>query len=148
MTTSQADYADRFAAGRARVAVVLACFMMFTQAGSWRAEELSAGGTHGVHVVALIIWSTMVLAFLVLGGGLFLNARTRALVNDESTLDHCRQAMTTGFLTAIVMGGIVYVTAMIEPMSAQTAVRLILTFTIVMALLRFGMLERRALKDG
>ncbi len=148
MTTSQTDYADRFAAGRARVAVVLACFMLFTQAGSWRAEDVPPGGTHGVHVVALIIWSTMVLAFLVLGGGLFLNARTRALVNDESTLDHCRQAMTTGFLTAIVMSGVVYLATLVEPVSAQTAIRLIMTFTIVMALLRFGVLERRALKNG
>jgi succinate dehydrogenase hydrophobic anchor subunit len=148
MTTSPAEHADRFAAGRARVAVVLACFMLFTQAGSWRAEDLAADGTRGVHVVALIIWSVVVLAFLVLGGGLFLNARTRALVNDESTLNHCRQAMAMGFVTAIVMGGVVYLTTMIEPVSAQTAVRLIITFTVVMALLRFGILERRALKDG
>jgi len=148
MTKNQADDADRFAAGRARIAVVLACFMLFTQAGSWGAEDVPAGGTHGVHIVALIIWSTMVLAFLVLGGGLFLNARTRAFVNDESTLDHCRQAATIGFLTAIVMGSAVYLAALFEPVSAQTAIRLIMTFTIIMALLRFGMLERRALADG
>lgn len=146
--TSQADYADRFASGRARVAIVLALFMLFSQAGSWRAEDISASGPHAVHVVALIVWSTMVLAFLVLGGGLLLNARTRALVNDETTLDHCRRAMAAGFVTAIVMGGVVYLTTLVEPMSAQTGVRLIMTFTIVVALLRFGTLERRALKDG
>ncbi len=148
MPTSQADYADRFTTGRARIAIVLAMFMLFAQGGSWRAEDTLSGGPHAVHLVALIVWTAMVLAFVLLGGGVLLNARTRALVNDESTLDHCRQAMALGFVTAIVMGGVVYLASLIEPMTAQTGVRLILTFAIVMALLRFGMLEKKALQGG
>jgi hypothetical protein len=148
MPTSPTDIADSFAKGRATVAMVLAIFMLNSQVFSWRADDVSSGGPHGVHIVGLIIWTTMLLAFVLLGAGVFLNARMRALTNDETTLDHCRQAMALGFIGAIVTGAIVYLLTLIEPVSAQSGARLIMTVAIVLALWRFGMLERRALKDG
>jgi hypothetical protein len=146
MPTNSTDIADRFAWGRARGATLLALVLMTSQIGSWRADDMSSGGPGHVHVVALVIWMLMLLTFVVLGAGLFRNARIRALINDETTLDHCRQAMALGFIGALATGAVVYVLTLIEPVTAQSGARLIITVAIVLSLLRFGTLEKRALK--
>jgi hypothetical protein len=43
---------------------------------------------------------------------------------------------------------LVYGLSFYEPITAREAVRLVVTFGIALALLRFGTLERKALKDG
>ena len=42
----------------------------------------------------------------------------------------------------------IYVVAMFEPVSGRDAVHIIVTAAVAAALLNFGMLERRALRDG
>jgi FtsH-binding integral membrane protein len=146
MPTNTTEIADRFAWSRARVATFLALLLMTSQIGSWRADDVSSGGPGHVHLVALVIWVLMLVIFVVLGAGLFRGARMRALINDETTLNHCRQAMALGFIGAIVAAAVVYLLTLIEPVSAQSGARLIMTTAIVLALLRFGTLEKRALK--
>ena len=69
-------------------------------------------------------------------------------MNDENTQANRAQAFQLGFL--FTMGGaiLLYVLSLFEPVGAREAIHVLMTIGIAAALLRFGMLERRALKDG
>ncbi|MEP7004900.1 MAG: hypothetical protein ABI810_02885 [Sphingomonas bacterium] len=145
--TSQTDLADRIAWGRARAATVMAMVFVASQGASFR-DELPLNRPQTLHLAAWIVWAAALLMFLAVGGGLFRGARIRALLNDETTLDHRRRALALGFWGAMGTAAFVYVLSFYEPLSAREAVRLVVTFGIALALLRFGTLERRALKNG
>jgi len=72
----------------------------------------------------------------------------RAVLNDETTIDHRRRAMALGFWGALGTAFAVYILSFFEPVTVREGVRLVITFAIALALLRFGTLERRALKGG
>jgi hypothetical protein len=86
------------------------------------------------------------LVLLALGNGLLRGGAVRGILNDETTLDHRKRAMALGFWAAIATAFLVFALSFIEPISAREGSRLIVTLTIATALLRFGMLERRALR--
>lgn len=145
--TDQAQLADRIAWGRARAATVMALVFIAAQAGSFR-DDLPLNRPQTIHLAAWIVWAAALLLFLAAGGGLLRGARMRALLNDETTIDHRKRAMALGFWGAIGTAALVYFLSFYEPISAREAARLIITFGIALALLRFGTLERKALKDG
>lgn len=145
--TSQTDLADRIAWGRARAATVMAVVFVASQGASFR-DELPLNRPQTLHLAAWIVWAAALLMFLAVGGGLFRGARIRALLNDETTLDHRRRALAFGFWGAMGTAALVYVLSFYEPLSAREAVRLVVTYGIALALLRFGTLERKALKGG
>lgn len=145
--TDQAQLADRIAWGRARAATVMALVFVTAQAGSFH-DDLPLDRPQSIHLAAWIVWAAALLLFLVAGGGLLRGARMRALLNDETTIDHRKRAMALGFWGAIGTATLVYFLSFYEPISAREAARLIITFGIALALLRFGTLERKALKDG
>jgi protein-S-isoprenylcysteine O-methyltransferase Ste14 len=145
--TDQTDLADRIAWGRARAATVMAVVFVAAQAGSFP-DSVSLNRPQTIHLAAWIVWAAALLFFLAFAGGLFRGARMRALLNDETTLDHRKRAMALGFWGAIGTAALVYAISFYEPISAREGARLIITFAIALALLRFGTLERRALKDG
>jgi hypothetical protein len=145
--TNQTDLADRIAWGRARAATVMAVVFVTAQVGSFR-DDLPLNRPQTLHLAAWIVWAAALLMFLAVGGGLFRGARIRALLNDETTIDHRKRAMALGFWGAIGTAILVYGLSFYEPISAREGARLIITFGIALALLRFGTLERKALKDG
>jgi len=145
--TDQGQLADRIAWGRARAATVMAVVFMTAQAGSFPGD-LPLNRPQSFHLAAWIVWAAALLMFLAVGGGLFRGRRMRALLNDETTIDHRKRAMALGFWGAIGAAVLVYGLSFYEPMSVREGTRLIVTIAIAMALLRFGTLERRALRDG
>ena len=145
--TSQTDLADRIAWGRARAATVMAVVFVASQGASFR-DELPLNRPQTLHLAAWTVWAAALLMFLAVGGGLFRGARIRALLNDETTLDHRRRALAFGFWGAMGTAALIYVLTFFEPLSAREAVRLVVTYGVALALLRFGTLERRALKGG
>ena len=145
--TSQTDLADRIAWGRARAAPVMAMVFVASQGASFR-DELPLNRPQTLHLAAWIVWAAALLMFLAVGGGLFRGARIRALLNDETTLDHRRRALAFGFWGAMGTAALIYVLTFFEPLSAREAVRLVVTDGVALALLRFGTLERKALKGG
>lgn len=147
MTSGNADIAERAAWGRARAATVMALVFVAAQAGSFR-DELPLNQPQTLHLSAWIVWAFGLLFFLAWGGGLLRGRKMRAVLNDETTLDHRRRAMVCGFWGALGTAFLLYAASFYEPITLREGVRLIITVTVALALLRFGTLERRALKDG
>ncbi|MFA5966739.1 MAG: hypothetical protein WC804_22205 [Sphingomonas sp.] len=144
--SEQSDLAERLARRRARVATVMAIYFMATQAISFPGDiVLNRPGI--VHLVGWVGWAAALLVLLALGNGLFRGGAVRGILNDETTLDHRKRAMALGFWAAIATAFLVFALSFIEPISAREASRLIVTTTIATALLRFGTLERRALRS-
>jgi fluoride ion exporter CrcB/FEX len=79
------------------------------------------------------------------GGGWFHGAGVRSAMNDETTTAHRRAAMAAGFFITLIGALLLYVLTYYEDVTAREAVRLLITMGVAGALLRFGMLERRAL---
>ncbi len=144
--TDETNLADRIAWGRARAATVMAVVFVTAQAVSFPDAPLNRPQT--IHLAAWIVWTAALLFFLAFAGGLLRGAKIRALLNDETTLDHRKRAMALGFWGAIGTAALVYTISFYEPISAREGARLIITISIAIALLRFGTLERKALKDG
>lgn len=147
MTQDTADIVERAAWGRARAATALALVFIATQAVSFHEDPVLSRPAL-VHLIAYVFWAAALLFFLATGGGLFRSAKTRALLNDETTLDHRRRAMVWGFWAALGAALIIFAVTLFEPLTAREGARFVITIAVAAALLRFGKLEKEALKDG
>lgn len=146
--TETSDLVERMAWGRARVATTSALVFVATQAGSLH-QDLPLNRPQTVQLAAWIVWALALCGFLAWSGGLFRGRRVRAVLNDKSTKAHRVNAMAWGFWAAIGAAFLVYFASFYDDgMTARVAVRLVITCGIVVALLRFGTLERKALKLG
>jgi H+/Cl- antiporter ClcA len=151
--TGQTDteLAERGARRRARTLTVSAIFfiaMQVTHYGEFNGSRL----VDQVKISAWFVWAIALLLVLATGGGLaglWRGRKVRALMNDESTRAHRADALVWGFWAAMTGTILLYGVTMIDPTTtARDAIHLILTFGVGVAILRFGMLERRALKEG
>jgi MFS family permease len=148
MTTETTDLADRLTLRRARIATPMAIVFAISQAGSFPADNATLNRPQIFHLVAWGVWAVALFVFLIGGFGMFRGPDVRALLNDETTLDNRRRALALGFWGAIVTAIGMYALTFVDTVSARDATRIIITVAIVMALLRFSVLEKRALKDG
>lgn len=139
--------ADKLVRRRARVSTVFAILFMTTQAQSLSRPTGGRLVDH-VHIGAWVVWAVVLLVVLALGGGFIRTARVRALMNDESTIAHRQRAMVAGFWATVCASLSLYMLAQVVAMSAADAVRITLTAAVSAALLRFGQLERRALRGA
>jgi hypothetical protein len=145
--SEQSDLAERLARGRARVATAMAVIFVTSQGASFR-DDVPLNRPQTVHLAAWTVWAIALLVFLAWGGGLLRGRQVRGILNDETTVDHRRRAIALGFWGAMGTAFLVYGLTFIEPVSGREATRLIVTFGVAFALLRFGALERRALRDA
>lgn len=148
MTTETTNLVDRLTLRRARIATPMAIVFAISQAGSFPADNATLNRPQIFHLVAWGVWATALFVFLIGGFGMFRGPDVRALLNDETTLENRRRALALGFWGAILAAIGLYALTFVEPMSARDVTRIVITIAIVTALLRFGMLERRALQDG
>jgi hypothetical protein len=72
----------------------------------------------------------------------------RALMNDELTRENRRTGYAFGFWAAVGSAIGLYAVALFEPVSGREAVHIVLTAAIAAALMTFGALERRQLRNG
>jgi hypothetical protein len=147
MSIDTAQAADRLAWKRARAAQVLAFIFVATQLGSFN-DTAPMNRPQTLHLAAWICWAAVLLLFLAFAGGLFRGERMRTLLNDETTRDHRLRAMAWGFWSAILIALAVYALSFFEEVSVREGTRLVITFGIALALIRFGALEKRALKEA
>lgn len=101
-----------------------------------------------VRLPATLAWAAVLLLLVGTGGAWFRGRAVRALLDDESTVEHRRRALAAGFWAAMAATFAAYVLAMIQPLRLVEALHLILSAGIGVALVRFAMLERRAAQGG
>jgi cation transport ATPase len=145
MSADDIALAEKLTRRRARAAVILGILFLLSHAGSYGSDPGSRPET--IRLAGWIVWAFALLIVLATGGSLFRTSSVRALVNDESTTNHLRSAQSFGFWTMAVTAIVLYAVTYFEPLAAREAIRLILTFSIGLAMLRFGRLELKSLNS-
>lgn len=144
------EQADRLSRRRARMLPILALFLLIQQVTfiDLSVDLVHARAVDQLHFGAWAALTLILLAGLATGGFWFRPRELRALLNDEQTTMHRRDAMSFGFIVSALTGVALYVIASIEPVGTHLAIDLIVALGLAAALLRFGALERRAHKLG
>ncbi len=146
MGRSDIDLAERVVRRRAWAAILLGALFMLSQALSLGDPPL--GSSEVTHLAAWFLWAAAFALFLGWSTGLFRGRTLMGLINDEGTIEHRRRALGTGFWSAVIAAFMAYWASFYEPIAVRDACRLIVTFAAAPALIRFGWLELRALRDG
>jgi hypothetical protein len=145
--TSTVDRADQLSRRRARILPFLAVIYISQQATFFATPDSGRTVDH-VKISAWLVLSLILLLALATGGSWLQSKEVRALMNDEVTQANRSKAMTLGFLFAMVSGMALYFFYQFEPFTAREAIHIILSLGLGAALVRFGMLERRAHRLG
>ena len=146
-TKTDFEIADRISRRRARMLPVLGVYFLAGQAVFFS----HAAGPERVanfKISAWLVWAVVLLLALAFAGGQFRGARIRALVEDDVSRANRARGYEAGFWGGCIAAIALYILTMFEPVTGREAIHIILTATVASALIRFGMLERRALKDG
>jgi uncharacterized membrane protein len=114
-------------------------------------SQMSGSGHVSAEKAKISAW--LVLSVLLLFGlatkGFWLEPKeVRDLIDDENTRANRNEAMRWGFLFAMGSAIAVYVLTMFDTVTGREAVHIIMSFGIAAALLRWGLLEKRAHRDG
>jgi ABC-type Fe3+ transport system permease subunit len=144
--TERADFLSR---RRARMLPVLAVLYLMQQTTYFR----STANPHPrpvdhVWVSAWVVLSLVILAGLATKGFWLQSREVRDLIDDESSRANRLEGLRIGFIFAVLTAIVLYFVDQFSPMTAREAIHVILSLGLGAALLRFGMLERRAHKDG
>ena len=145
--TSTVDRAERLGRRRARMLPFLAVIYISQQASFFSTPDSGRPVDH-VKISAWLVLSLILLLALATNGAWFQSKEVRALMNDEVTRANRSKAMTLGFLFAMAGGMALYFLYQFEQFTARDAIHIILSLGLGAALVRFGMLERRAHRLG
>ena len=143
------DTADRLARKRATLLPALGAIFIAQQGAHFMAGD--PDGMRTVDLVRIGSWlflSAVLLVILVTGGALMRSRSVRRLLDDEVTRANRSEALRLGFVCTMIGGIALYVLTLFEPVSGRQAIHLLMTIGIAAALIRLGLLERRALGDG
>lgn len=146
MSMSDTETAERLTNRRARMAPAFA-ILFVTQQGIFLVDRPHDGSrlVEYAQSAAWLLLSAALLLLLSTGGYWFRPARVRALMNDETTRGHRDEALRVGFLAAMIGGIALYFFNIFAPIAGREAIHLMMSMGIASALVRFGLLERRAL---
>ncbi|WEK45379.1 MAG: hypothetical protein P0Y56_10060 [Candidatus Andeanibacterium colombiense] len=139
------DMVERITRRRARVASAMGALFVATQLA-----HLHEGPMRTVDYVALAgwaVWAMVLVVFVLFGGGLLRGPAVRGMLNDEGTEANRRNALITGFWAMFTAAVALFASSFYEPLSGRSALHIVITAGVGFALLRFGMLERRALRE-
>lgn len=143
------EVADRLARKRSRFTIVIAIYFIAGQAVylDQPAHDPLRLVDH-IRISAWLAWAVVLMVLLATNGPWLRSKAVRALMNDEVTRANRAEAFKWGFWGAMLVSVALYFTSLFEPLSGREAIRAVVTIGLGAALLRFGILERRALKDG
>ena len=144
---SDIERAERISRRRARMFPILGIYFIAGQAVFFNHADASQRVAQ-FKISAWLVWALVLLIAFAFAGGHFQGRKIRALVEDDVARANRAKGYEAGFWAAAVAAIALYVVNMFEPVSGREAVHTILTIAVATALLNFGMLERRALKDG
>ena len=146
---SVAEKADFLSKRRARMLPALAVIFLSQQASFFSqmtgAEHISA---EKAKITAWLVLSVVLLLGLSTKGFWLESKEVRNLVDDENTRANRNEAMRWGFLFAMVSAIGIYVLTMFDTVTGREAVHIVMSFGIAAALLRWGILEKRAHRDA
>lgn len=147
MTSEQMAMAEKLTLRRARGSVVLGILFLSSMATSLNVD-VGDSRPANLKLAAWIIWAAALLMLVAAGGGFLRGKKVRGLMNDDTTIENRRSAMITGFWAVVLCAFLLYGLSFFEQISGRVAIRLMLSVAVGAAAIRFGMLERRALKVG
>jgi hypothetical protein len=147
---SAAEKAEYLSQRRARMLPALAVIFLSQQAAFF--STLGTNDHRPVTAVKISAWlllSIVILAALATKGFWLEQREVRDLIDDENTRANRNDAMRWGFLCSMAAAIAVYALTMFRvEISARDAVHIVMTVGIPAALIRWGLLERRALRDA
>ena len=143
------EKADLLSRRRARMLPALAIIFLSQQVTFF--SQLTGGEHVSAERVKIGAW--LVLSVLLLFGlatkGFWLESKeVRDLVDDENTRANRGEAMQWGFLFGMGSAIAVYILTMFDTVAGREAIHIVMSSGIAAALLRWSILERRALRDA
>jgi MFS family permease len=143
--SSDFETADRLSRRRARLLPVLGIFFL---AGQPIYFANSGADASQVKTFVWLVWALVLLVVLAAAGGHFRGKVVRDLVEDELTRANRMRAYAAGFWAAMLTTIALYGFSLFDNLKGRESLHIILTLSVAVALIVFGVLERRALKDG
>ena len=146
---SVAEKAEYLSKRRARMLPALAAIFLTQQAAFLSTVNSPAPhAAYSVKISAWLVLSIVLLAALSTKGFWLEPKEVRDLIDDENTRANRNEGMRWGFLFAMGSAIAIYVLTMFDVVTGREAVHIVLSFGIAAALLRWGVLERRAHRDA
>jgi hypothetical protein len=144
---TNAEEADRLSRRRARILPVLGLFLVIQQATFFTSPEGRMRTVDLVHAAAWVLLASVILGALTTGGFWFTSRAVRELIDDDVTRANRASALEIGFVGAMAVAIALYAVEAFAPtiLTASQTIHAIVTAGLFTALLRFAMLERRAL---
>jgi uncharacterized membrane protein len=144
-----AEKAEWLSKRRARMLPLLAVIFLSQQATFF--SQMSGGEHVSAEKAKISAWLVLsvVMLFALATKGFWLEPKqVRDLVDDENTRANRNEAMRWGFLFAMGSAIGVYILTMFDTVTGREATHIIMSFGIAAAILRWGVLERRAHRDA
>ena len=145
---SVAEKADYLSNRRARMLPALAVIFLSQQAtffSQMSGQHLSA---EKAKISAWLVLSIVMLFGLATKGFWLERKEVRDLIDDENTRANRNEAMRWGFLFSMAAAIAVYILTMFDTVTGREAVHIVMSFGNAAAILRWGVLERRAHRDA
>ncbi len=142
-----AEKAEYLSKRRMRMLPALAVIFLSQQASFF--SQLSGSGRVSAEQAKISAWlvlSIVLLAALASKGFWLEPKEVRDLIDDENTRANRNDAMRWGFLFSMSTAIAIYVLTMFETVSGREAVHVVMSLGIATALIRWGVLERRAMR--
>ena len=147
---SVSERADYLSKRRARMLPVLAIIFLSQQATFF--STVNSPAPHSAYAVKISAWlvlSIVLLAALSTKGFWLQPKEVRDLIDDENTRANRNEAMRWGFLFSMGTAIAVYALTLFDvTVTARDAVHIIMTIGLATALIRWGVLEKRAHRDA
>jgi uncharacterized membrane protein HdeD (DUF308 family) len=150
MPMSVAEKAEYLSKRRARMLPALAIIFLSQQATFF--STVNSPASHSAYTVKISAWLVLsiVLLLALSTKGFWLEGKeVRDLIDDENTRANRNDAMRWGFLFSMAAAIAVYALTLFDvTVTARDAVHIVMTMGIAIALIRWGMLEKRAHRYG
>ena len=145
-TSAEHELADRVTRRRARMMPILAILFLAGQPLYFARNQMEIDTP--VRTAVWLVWAAILLLALAMAGGHFSGRAVRDLIEDEVTRANRLRAYAAGFWTAMATVFGIYGLSIFDNIQGRESLHLVMTFSVAAALITFGTLEKRALRDG
>jgi hypothetical protein len=145
-TSAEHELADRVTRRRARMMPVLAALFLAGQPFYFARNQIALDTQ--IKTAVWLAWAAILLLALAMAGGHFRGRAVRDLIEDEVTRANRLRAYAAGFWAAMATVFGIYGLSVFDNIQGRESLHLVMTFSVAAALITFGMLEKRALRDG